>query len=692
MAITKSKRVIENLTISGLKNNRPLVNHLRHLAYTMISHRGMIGVDAEMAYCRNVVDNKVECVEENALNYEKEIGQAIDGVTAGKRDDAISVHTDLIIGQLDKLFVIAPTPVPNLPKREEDLVVDKVEEVVLAEQQNRIQEAILGYMEQSAINGVVVNEQQAIAALQEAGIQFTPNNQEVFQIAKKLKGAATRFIRKRASSGAKRMEREIADLLVETKYGDELLKFIDDFNTYPYAVMRTGAHLPFTRKVWKGNKWAKEDQNIPVAKRLSPVNFYWSADSLDVNDGTGVCDVLYLRRVDLERMYQFETQVEVKNSLVEVIQQCSAFQSWRNWLEALGHTKENDERETASYWDSGATVACVRIHTLLDACRLRELGLNPDGDLVQYEVEAWLLNEEIIRFKVYDPKGYERPYVVEKFRHLPGRFEGKSLAKILQPLEHQIRSVKRNEILNIGFSSAPIILRNQRAFSDEDESPDGPVTPGDNYDIESMPGDTAKAIEAVTIPNITGQLRTVLFDLYAEADVKSQIPRILTGQGQLGSSVRSASMLATQISGASKNLKRQMWLIALNIVVPHVEHLFEFYMREGDNDRAKVDAAINVGSIEALINREFVLQNVQNLIQYLAPYAEQLPPGTINNLLFQVMQESGIATGDDPELIDEFNSLVSDTQTNLGTPQAQSGVQLDGRSPVESVSAGGLRG
>lgn len=688
MSITKNKKVIDNLTTTGLKDNRLLLNHLRHVAYEMISHRGLIGVDSELQYCRNVIDNNLVCSDGDALEYEKSIEQAIDGVTAGKRDDAISVHTDLIIGQLDKLFKIDPTPVPNLPKREEDIVVDKIEEIINQQTQDRIQEAVLGYMEQLVSQGVVITEQQALQDLKDSGFQFAPSEQEIFQIASQMKGRATKVIRKRAVTGAKRMEREIHDIVVETGYGDEILKFINDYNSYPYAVMRTGSHLPFTRRVWKGNKWVMEDQDLPVAKRISPVNFYWSSDSLEIDDGTAVGDVVYLRRVDLERMYQFEENESIKDAIGNTVQMCNSFESWRDWLEYLGHNKENRQQEDYSAWNSGVTVPCMRIHTLLDACKLREMGLNPTGELSQYEVEAWLLNQQIVRFKVFDPKGHRRPYAVEKFRHLPGRFEGKSLAKILEPVEHQVRSVKRNEILNIGFSSAPIILRDETAFdTDEDELPDV-INPGDNLTVKSYQGKNMKPVEIVTIPNITGQLRQVLFDLYSEADVKSQIPRLLTGQGQLGSSVRSASMLATQISGASKNLKRQMWLIARNVIVPHIEILFEYYMKKGDDEKAKVDASVKVGSIEALVNREFVLQNSQSLVQYLAPYAAsgQINPSIIQQLLFTILSESGITSGDDPELVEEFDSLVSDSVNNLGTPQAQSGVVLDGRSPVESIN------
>lgn len=692
MATRTSKQVTQNLNTTGLKENTALVTHLRSVAYNMVSHRSNIGVDAELDYDQKIIDNKLTQCDFNALDYEKKINQAIDGVTSGKRDDAISIYIDLIIGQLDKLFRLVPTPVPDLPKREEDIVVDKIEEVVQTATAQRVQEAILGYMETLVNQGIQVTQEEAVAALQESGFQFAPTEEEIFEIAKRMKGAATKLIRKRAVTGAKRMERRIHDIIVETNFGDEIIKFLHDFATYPYAVMRDGFDIPFTRKVWKNNKWVKEEQSIPFARRISPINFYWSSDSLEIDDGTAVGDVVYLRRAELEKMYRFEKNDSVKAALKEAITMCGLYDKHRNWLEHLGHEKETQCQEDSSMWPTGTTVPVFRIHTLLDACKMREMGMNPTGSLQQYEVEAWLLSDWIVRFNVYDPSGYDRPYNLEKFRHLPGRFEGKSLPKILEPLEHEVREVKRNELLNIGFSSAPITLRDVSAFDDEDELPDI-VSPGDNYDVNSKVGANQKAIEFQLIPNITAQLRQVLFDLQAEADVKSQIPSLLTGGGNLGSNVRSASMLATQIGGASKNLKRQMWLIARNIIVPHVETLFEYEMLEGDDDRAKVDAAVNVGSIEALVNREFVLQNAQQLVQYLSPYAQsgQISNEVINQLLFTILSESGISTGDDPELIEEFDGLINESANALA-PTQPSGVALDGRSDFQALTNGSLNG
>lgn len=694
MAIKKSKQVVRDLTTSGLHDNQLLVRHLRAVAYNMVEHRSNIGVDAELDYCQRVIDNKLGCTDHNALDYENKINQAIDGVTAGKRDDAISVYIDLIIGQINKLFKVDPSPVPDLPKREEDLVIDAIEKVIEEQTNARIQDSVLSYMETLTSQGVAVTQEQAVEALRQSGYQFAPTQEQIFEIAKEMKGAATKVVRKRAVTGAKRMERRIHDIIVETGFGEELLKFLHDYATYPYAVMRDGFDIPFTRKSWKGNKWVKEEQELPFAKRISPINFYWSSDSLEIDDGTAVGDVTYLRRAELEKMWRFEKNDAVKSTLAEAIQMCNLYDKHRNWLEHMGHEKETECQEESSMWPAGTTVPVFRIHLLIDACKMRELGMNPKGSLQQYEVEAWLLSDWIIRFNVYDPSGYRRPYNLDKFRYLPGRFEGKSLAKILEPLEHEVREVKRNELLNIGFSSAPITLRDVSAFDDEDELPDI-VSPGDNYDVNSKVGANQKAIDFLTIPNITAQLRQVLFDLQAEADIKSQIPSVLTGGGNLGSGVRSASMLATQIGGASKNLKRQMWLMARNIIVPHIETLFEYEMLNGDDDRAKVDAAVTVGSIEALVNREFVLQNAQQLVQYLSPYAQsgQISNEIINQLLFTVLSESGISSGDDPELIEEFNGLLNDSATELGTPQSQAnGPALDGRSDFQPLATGSLRG
>ena len=323
-------------------------------------------------------------------------------------------------------------------------MIDEVEKVVTQLSQERIQAAVLGYMEQAATNGIPVSPEQALAEIEASGENFSPDADEIREIALKLKGAATSVIRKRATVGAKRIEREIHDLMVETGFADELLQFIHDYDTYPFAVMRTGFHIPFTRRIWKGNKWVERDQNIPYAKRVSPWNFYWTPDSLTVDDGTAVGDVVYLRRVDLERMYQFEDSSEIKNNIRLAVSKCNSFTSARDWLRCLGVRKENEYEEESSPWEVGVTVPVFRISALVDACTMREFGLQFGEDLSQYEVEAWILDREVVRFKIHDPKGFKRPYAVDKFRHLPGKFQGHSLAGILKPTEHKTR-IRRAE-------------------------------------------------------------------------------------------------------------------------------------------------------------------------------------------------------------------------------------------------------
>lgn len=679
-----------NLKASDVADNQMLVNHLLETIRDMISCRSTVGVDDELCYSKQVIDSELGCDDEDALEYEQKIDQAIDGVTATKRDDAISIHTDLIIGQLDKLFKISATPIPDLPDREEDVVVQKIEEVIEAQIVGNFQEAVIGYMEQLSLEGVQVTEAEAVKAVTESGLAFSPSPEDIFEMAKQFKGQALTYIQKRATIGAKRMEKAIHDIVVETNFGEELIKFIHDYNTYPYAVLRTKSHLPFARRVWKGNKWTMEDQMLPVARRVSPHHFYWSSDSLEIDDGCAVGDTLYVKRSDLERMYAFEPDKKIKSNIAECVKQCNSFESWRGWMDGMGHDSENCHDDKASPWNAGCTVPIFRLHTLLDKCTLEEIGVDVDGGLSQYEVEVWILKDKIVRFKAFDPKGHCRPYVIEKFRHLPGKFYGKSLPAILRPVEHQIRSVKRNEILNIGFSSAPVVLRDEQAFIDESELPDV-ISPGDNLTVRSYPGKTMKPVEFVIAPNITNQLRAVQADLLAEADMKSQIPRVLTGQGQLGSSVRSASMLATQISGASKNLKRQMWLIALNVIKPYIEHVFEYYMEQGDDIAAKVDASVKIGSIESLVNREFLVQHIQNLIQYLAPHVQSgaVNPGVIQELLFTLMSETGISeNSNNADILEEFQGIANDVTGSVGLNKASGGPALDARSNFQPIDTG----
>ena len=690
--IKADKEQYEEIEVDGLSENKKLIDHLREAALEMVSTRGYLGVDAELMYCQEVIDDNLTCVDQDALEFEKTIDQAIDGITATKRDDAISIHTDLVIGQLNKLFKISPTPIPDLPKREEDEVINVIEQLINQQVFDRIDEAVLGYMERLTQEGIPVTKQEATNAVLNSDVNVVPDEDEIFEIAKKFKGRALAYVQKQAIKGAKKMERSIHDILVETGYGAELLKFIEDFNSYPYAVMRTGSHIPISRKVWKGNKWTIEDQVLPVAVRVAPHNFYWSADSLGIDDGEAVGDVLYLKRSDLQRMYAFEESKVIKQTIAECVTKCNAFESWRNWLEYLGHTEENKDKE-CSTWNSGVTVPCFRIHITLDKCMLEKLGVDVVNDLYQFECEAWLLNDKIIRFKLYDPKGYRRPYVLEKFRHLSGKFSGKSLCKILKPIEHQIRSTERNKVLNIGFSSAPITLRDETAFNTDEDSLPEVISPGENLTVRSYPGKTMKPVEYVIVPNITAQLRAELADLYAKADLKSKIPRLLTGQGQLGSGVRSASMLATQIAGASKNLKNQIWLIGANVVIPHVENVFDFLMRTSKDNDMKVDAAVQIGSIESIVNREFLVDHIKGLLQFLAPYVAggQVPGDVIQQLLFTLMSETGISEeSNNAQILDEFEGIVNDVSGSVGLNQTSGGPQLDARSNFQPVDTGGL--
>lgn len=698
--IKASKVKAMNLHTQGLRDNDDFTNYLRLLIFDMIQARGAMGVDSELDYCQDVLDDYILCEDTTTLEIEEKMQQSIDGITSSKRDDAISIYTDLIIGQLNKLFTVKPTPVPDLPQKEEDLVVDMMEELVYQQVQDRFEEAVLGYMEQLTAEGIAVTRQEAEAAIVNSDVKFAPDEAEIFKIAKSLKSKAIKFIYKKASLVAKRQEREISDILIETGFGDEMLKIVHDYASYPHAVLRTSSHLPFARRVWKGKKWTKEDQMLPIARRISPHDFYWSADSLEIDDGLAVGDVLYLKRSDLERMYYFEKNEATKEAIQECVTMCNSFESWRNWLECSGHDNENVNEER-SHWDLSATVPCFRIHTCIDRCDLEKYGIkvtegkknSKKNELSQYEIEAWVINKKIVRFRVFDPKGHKRPYAIAKFRHLPGKFQGKSLAQILRPIEHQIRATKRSEILNIGYSAAPIVLRDETAFNiDEDELPDI-IEPGCNLTVRSYPGATIKPIEFVVAKNISPSLRQKLTDLRFEADIKSQIPSFLTGAGGLGSGVRTSSMLAQQVSTASRNLKRQIWLIAANIIKPYVECVFEHLMEESDDDDLKYDASIAVGSIESLVNREFLIQHIQTLIQSLVPHVQSglIKPSVIQQLLFVLMSETGIAEdSSNAEILEDLEGLANDAVSGAGVQNASGQVQLDGRSGFQPIDTGGL--
>lgn len=544
---------------------------------------------------------------------------------------AEGIFKDNIIAPGGIPFYVGPTPIPTLPDNKKKAAVRKVIEEALARGEVQDEESLMNII--SEIKKRVIEEEEGIA-----------------------------------DDSAKGMNKLIKDQCEEGGYRVAMTDFIRDFVLYPYAVME-GPVLTYKEKdTWKGSKFTTEMAPTYIFRRVSPFDLYWTPDSTNTQDGTGVTIV---ERMSIHNLSNMMEHKSFRRRAVErVLERLRKGDLKCNWI-----ATNAEARATSGIAVRGHnTVDVLRHYGVFLGQDLIDMGVEPKtkgkikpedklNPLKYYECTAVVVAGITIQLAIGKLTGeYKRPVHTASYESVGTGIPGVALAQKIRDVERVWLSVLRALVCNANFASKPIteidFSRLMKNVSIEDmlDIIPGQVIPTDGKAINQSP-----ALRFHDIPSQMAAYSSILQQFMDLADRVTQIPAAMHGEPVGTGANRTFRGIAMLQGNVLKTIASASMNIDQFVHRPMGEILYRYNMLYSEDQSIKGDSQVIAEGATTMLQKEVKRQNLLEALQ-LVGQVGVASPDLINWMIVELLDGAGI-----PESL--LNGLKSGGTMQEAPPQ-----------------------
>lgn len=432
---------------------------------------------------------------------------------------------DAVLGQgSDKPWTISPTPSPDLPSGAEQELMTAVG--------------------------------QEVGAMAAAGVEVPPD--VVRERIDKARDAVKTKLREVARQKALDTERVLEDQLVEGGYYDAMEAFIDDFVTYPAAILKGPVVHSAPVLSWQkqGDSWSPvvETQLVKRWYRIDPFKFYPAPWAADIEDG--YC--FEHHRLTPESLYAMIGAPGYSEPAIREVIRDGA--NLRHWLGLDWYNSADRINQPNQMMVQNGPMDALEFYGPVPGRHLMEWGID-DPQVTDHEksynVNVWMIGRHIIKATVNpDPLG-KKPYRKGSYEEIPGAFWGNTIPDLIRDTQDVCNNTARALVNNMAIASGPQVWINI------DRMPAGAsvtsLYPWKIHQTEESPmGNTAPPMDFFQ-PSSNAQELLAVFQFFSmQADEFSGLPRYMTGDGNVGGAGRTSSGLSMLMNSASKLMKQVM--------------------------------------------------------------------------------------------------------------------------------------
>jgi hypothetical protein len=418
-------------------------------------------------------------------------------------------------------------------------------------------------------------------------------------------------IRAEAKDNAQRMRDKIDDQMTAGKFDAAFRDFIDDFVTYPTAIMKG----PVVRRR-KRMEWGPNFTPIVVTDfvreftRVSPFDIYPSPNSGGVNDGSMI-ERHRLSRRELESMrgvpgYSDENIDQVLERFGEA--------GFRNWLSGDQDRDDLEGKPHSRLYNDGV-IEAIEFYGSVSGDMLMNWGIKDKTikSHKEYEINAWMVGPFVIKAIINpDPLG-RRPYDIAQWNEIPGAFWGGALAEQMRDINTMCNASARALANNMAIASGP------QVEVTVDRLPDGEdVTSIYPWKIWQTTTDrTGGGQRAVSFfqPEMNA---SVLMGVYAQfakqADEVTGIPNYVYGSSGVSGAGRTASGLSMLMDNAAKGIKQSIASID-RVMSGVVSRMYTHNMMYDEDIYIKGDFTVTAKGALGLVAKEQVMLRRNEFLQ-----------------------------------------------------------------------------
>lgn len=481
---------------------------------------------------------------------------------------------DVLIGTgTDKPWTLRPSPKPELPQNEV----------------NQIMQAIY---------------QQTVDA-EMMGLPFTV--EDIRQRLTDQRMQLEQRVMESARTEAERAEVAIEDILVEGGWLDALDAFVDDLTTFKTAFMKGPVVRMIPQMTWSvdeaGNPTPVTTVKPKVTfERADPFMMYPVPWARSVHDAP-LIERHKLSRTALSALIGVDGYSE---DAVRAVLDKHGTDGLTDWLQIdtdresvegsqAGQNKRSDLIDALQYWGS------------VSGKMLKEWGMTAEevtDEAKEYEVEAWLIGEWVIKAVINPDPLFRRPYYSDGFNRIPGAFWHNSLYDVIRDCQDMANAAARALSNNLGISSGPQVVVNVDRLPQGEELTE--LYPWKIHQVTNDPmGSSAQPVTFFQPSSNASELMGV-FEKYSQlADEYSGIPRYMAGfSGGEGGAGRTASGMSMMVGNASKMIKQLLGSLDLHIISKSVERTFQWIMQYQPEAKLAGDLQVKARGALSLVTKE----------------------------------------------------------------------------------------
>ena len=518
-----------------------------------------------------------------------------------------------------------------------------------------------------------------------------------------MKEAIYDEIQKEASYNMMVMERQIDDQLVEGNWNKTFSTFIDDFCVFPAAFIKGPIVTKSKRIQWVDGVPEAVEDFIFENRRVSPYDIYPAPEANTLDEGS-LCEHLRLTRKEVAGLKGIPGYK--RDKINEVLEENSTGIP-ASWIETGIESEKADlENKGTDHEANLKVIHGIHYFGSVSTAMLKSWGLDEDclessHDTKEWEVEAILINNTVIKCAINDDPLLRRPYYTASYQAAPGSLWGRSLPNLMRDIQRMCNATARALANNMALASGPQVeVYVDRLADDGDISS---LSPFHVWQLTSDPGGGGgRAINFFQPSSNAQELLAVYENFESRADDATGIPRYAYGNEKVGGAAETASGLATLLEAASKQVKDAIRNIDIGVIIPRIEYQFYFNLIKNPNEEFNGDvqvealgsAALTVRGTEQIKRNEFLKITANAIDQEIMGVEGRA------NIIREMSEELGFIEPIVPSRLDMKKKLKENEEKQAAAQQAEqqkaqqeqesrlagAKLQIDGQKDMNKIS------
>jgi len=536
---------------------------------------------------------------------------------------------DIVLPVGERPWALEPTPLAELPSALKKSIVNKAIEQAQQIMLQRAQAAQMQAQQQAmpgAPPGAPPQPGAMVPSATDAVMSREEFRQQVAELGDKLRTEAEQAVKRIAGIRARRMEKQIEDRLAEGGWAEAMDAFVEDFVTYPAAIMKGPVYQRVQTLKW-ADGWVPKVVNDPKQcwEQVSPFDAYPAPGAKDCQAG----DFIERMRLWRKNLHDLKGLPGYQDDEIDKALRDYTNGHMEGWLWTEAERQRLTQESLYMFVSPPGVIDALNYWGSVPGWKLITWGVEgKNGEALEptrdYECNVVIIGRYIIYAALNPEPLGTRPYRKACYDEIPGAFWGNSVPDLASTSQKMCNVYASSMADNVTFSAKPQFWVHADRFADGENTIE--IFGGKVWQLKSDPTQGVNpGMGVFNIPDNSQSLNANYDKWEIRADDSTGIPRYTYGNERVGGAGDTASGLAMLLNSAAKGLRRAISNIDMYVIGPNIAATFVNEMLYNEDESIKGDCkAVPRGAAAILIKDAAQRNRMQFLSLTANPFDMQI--------------------------------------------------------------------